>query len=296
MANEVIQDADAALAAALALEFIEENRPAMAALPLCRVKSIEGVPTLAEKFPILPTSPSVATSITDGTAMSNTGINPTSVTITAAAVGLGGVVTDQSAQGSILNDVAALGYFGRGCMEKFETDVTALFTSFTTNSTVGASGVAISLANFQSAQFELELARVPGDYACLLHTIQLLYLRSALVSSAAGIWANPSKEAVAGVVDQIGNTGFKGTLLGTGVYQSATCVTANANVDRVGAMFQVGDDSKSQGAIGFLWKWKLRLEKLRQPLMPGVTVAATGAYGTSLLMPLYGVKIVTLGT
>ena len=296
MANEIIANANAQFTL-IADQVIAENRPAMAGLPTCRVKSIAAdVPSVSEKFALLPTSPAVAGSISDGTAMSNTALVPTSVTLTAAPVGLGGVVTDLSAEGTLINDAVALGYFGRGCMEKFDTDVTATFVNFTTNSTVGTSGTAMSLANFQSAQYELEVARVPGRYVSLFHTIQLLYLRNAIVSAAAGIWANPNQQQVEGIFNDIGNTALKGELLGTPVYQSMTCVSANSGVDRVGAMYQVGDDDKSLGAIGFLWKWMLRFETLRQPLYPGAQVAATGCYGTALLVPLYGVKIVNLGS
>jgi hypothetical protein len=292
MASEVVQQANAALAAALWNQIIQEVRPALAASPLCLDGDIRELPTMAYKYSLLPASPAVAAAITDGTAMGNTAITNTAVTITASGVGLGSIVTDFSAMGSLLDNPAVTAYFARGVTEKLETDVTATFTNFTSNATVGTSGVALSLGDLMVGMYELQVAKAPGRITFVGHTVQGHHIRRAIVQSGGAIFGNPNLAPVAGKVDGNGNNAFVTNFLNVNFWQSATCAASGG--DKIGLMFVEGDGVN--GAIGLVHKWDLFVETLRAPGYPGTQVAASMCYGVALLVGPYGAKFITSGT
>lgn len=291
MANEVIQQSNAALAAALYNQLILEVRPMLAASPLALSGSISAMPTMAFKYSLLPTSPAVAGAITDGTAMSNTAVTNTAVTITVSGVGLGSIVTDFSVYGSLLDNPAVIGYFARGVVEKLETDVTGTFTNFTSNSTVGTSGQPFSTSDAFVACAELQLAKAPGTYCAVVHTTQAHHLRRSIMQSGGAIVANPAQSVVTSPTAS-SKQAYVCNWMGVDYWQSPTCGASGG--DKIGMMFTRGDGSN--GAFGLVRKWDLFTETLRAPGYPGTQVAASMCYGTALIVSAYGAKIITTGT
>lgn len=282
MANEVVRDSDATYTE-LERRILLEARARVVAYPLCMLDSVEGSPTLVKQYAKFPVTAD-AGAITDGTALSNTGINPTSVTGTTAGVGIVTDVTDQSATGSLL-DVAAVGVnFARSLTNKMEVDITALYASFST--VVGTSGADISIGNWQTSIYNLELANEDNEMVSVVHPIQAFDLRAAITAAGGGFYSNP-QEFQGGLVANVNQGANKGSLFGVPVFISSTVPTANAGADRAGGMF-----SRSR-ALMFLWKWAPRIETLRAPKLPGTTVALTACYTVFELFDAAGVALVT---
>lgn len=281
MANEVTRDAQATYTE-LERQMIIEARARTVAYPTCRIDNVMGMPTLAKTYSKHPTT-SDAAAISDGTAMSNTGVDATAVTITAAAVGLTSDVTDQSAMGSLLDVDEVAANFGRALANKIETDIVGLYDGF--SSTAGASGSDITLANVQSAIYTLELANEDENLVMVLHPIQAYDLRAAILAATGTVYGNSAE--FGGGLTSAQQQALKGTLFGVPVFTSSNCESLNTNADRGGAMYA------AQRAIGFLWKWAPRVETLRAPKLPGETVAVTSCYGVAELVDGAGVALIT---
>lgn len=282
MANEVVRDSDATFTE-LERRIVLEARARVVAYPLCTMDSVEGSPTLAKLFSKFPVTAD-ASAITDGTSLSNTGINNTSVTGTCAGVGLVTDVTDQSATGSLLDVAAVATNFGRALTNKMEVDITALYASFST--VVGTSGADLTLGNWQTAIYNLELNNEDNQIVSVVHPIQAFDARSGITAAGGSVYSNP-QEFGGGLVAGVNQGAMKGSLFGVPVFISSTVPTANSGADRAGGMFA------AQRALVFLWKWGPRIETLRAPKLPGTTVALTACYTVFELVDLAGVALVT---
>lgn len=282
MANEVVRDADATYTE-LERRIIVEARARVVAYPLCMVDSLEGLPTLVKDYSKHPVTAD-AGAITDGTALSNTAVNPTKVTGTTAAVGLATDVTDQSSLGSLLDVPEVAANFSRALTNKMEVDITALYASFAT--VVGTSGSDLTIGNWLTSIYNLELNNEDNDIFAVIHPIQLQDLRSAVVSSSAGIFGNP-QEFTGGLAASINRGAVKGSFLGVPTFSSSTVPTANAGADRAGGMFSRGR------ALYFLWKWGPRIETIRAPKLPGTSIALTACYTVFEAVDLAGVALIT---
>lgn len=281
MANEITRDAQATFIEMERMMIIEA-RARTVALPTCRQDSVEGVPTMAKSYPKHPTTAD-AGAITDGTALSNTGIDATSVTITAAGVGLKADLTDQSATGSLLDLEESSQNFARALANKIEVDITALYDGFSTS--VGTSGSDLTVAQFLSAIYELELANEDNNLVSVMHPIQAHDLRTAIVAASGAIYSNPSE--FTGGFTNAQQQALKGTLFGVPVFTSSNCESLNTNADRGGAVYSAGR------ALGFLWNWRPRVEFIRYPALPGWSLAVTSCYGVAELVDGAGVAIIT---
>lgn len=282
MANEITRDSDATYTE-LERAMIVEARARVVCLPTCRIDtSIVSLPTLAKQYSKHPTTTD-AGGITDGTALTNTGINPTSVTLTAAGVGLVGDVTDQSALGSVLDVNEAAQNFARALTNKIEVDIAGLYDGFSTS--VGTSGSDLTVGQFQTAIYNLEVANEDENVVCVLHPIQAFDLRSAIVSASGAIYGNP-QEFMGGFTN-MQQRALKGFLFGVPIFTTSNAESLNTNADRGGAMYAAGR------ALGFLWKWTPRVEFDRNIKLPGTSVAVTAAYGVGELVDGAGVAIIT---
>lgn len=283
MANEITHDSDAALTAALNRAILEEARAAMVIQPTCLIDDIGAEATLAKKYTKSPTVAD-AGALTDGTAASNTGINPTSVTVTAAGVVLVGTVTDLSSKGSLLNVAEALKIFGRAVVNKWEADAATLIGAFTT--VTGSSGVDLTIGNWITALFNVELANEDANVVSVLHPIQLSDLRGAVSSAGGALFGNPGAD-VTSLMQSVQSKGDKGSFLGVPIKVSTEVNTANSGADRAGAMYS------QQRALVWLWKWRLMTEIDRDIKMVADEIAVSCAYGTGELFDGAGTTITT---
>lgn len=105
---------------------------------------------------------------------------------------------------------------------------------------VGSSGVDLSLDNFYSAIYQLEANSVPGPYLCMLHPVQFADFQNSLRSEAGAISYMPATQDKL----RLKGPGFKGEFAGVEIFVSSRVPTANVNADRAGGMW-------GRGAIGW---------------------------------------------
>lgn len=279
MADEVILDTNASIAATLESAILLEARPMAVVLPFIRQVQLPPLAT-AHKFSIMPAADEAA-AVNEATDLANTGINPTEVSLTPGEVGIMYTVTDVSGRKSLLDvpTVAARG--ARAMTQKWETDVCTLFSSF--SNSVGTTATALTLSAFQSAIFTLENADAPGTYVAVLGPKGVENLRTEAAAAGGTIWGNASAGVSTLLPGAVGNTGFKGNLYGIDIYASTR--VPNDNTDDDGAMFSVNE------AIAMVWAWPLRVELERDASLRATEVVITSNYAVAELRDAFGVEI-----
>jgi len=291
MSEEIIKDADAT-ATTLENSILAAVIPAQVMLPLMLQRTLAQGASV-HWFVIDPSADSAA-AVNEATDLTNTAVDPTKVTFTPGEVGIMYTVTDVAGRKSLqtLPQITSRG--ARACLKKWETDATALFSGFTGNTAIGTSGADLALAQFQSAIYTLEQADVPGPYAFVGHPVQISDLRTDVLASSAAIWGNESAMVQSGLLSQnIGNTGFKGNLLGIDCFASTTCPTANSNADRSGAMFRVAVDDDEGAALAIVWSAQLRVELERNASLRATEVVLVSDYAVGEVRDAFGVNVVT---
>lgn len=109
------------------------------------------------------------------------------------------------------------------------------------SSTVGASGVDLSLANWLAALALLEVGSQgsfgPGMAMAVLHPQQLGDLRTAIGSASGGAiqWMQASQEQMV-----LRGNGYRGQYMGVDLFSSSYIPSANAGADRAGGVFVKG--------------------------------------------------------
>lgn len=112
--------------------------------------------------------------------------------------------------------------------------ITALFANVA--SSVGTSGVNLSVDNIYSAMFQLNSQNVPGPFAAVLHNVQINDFISSLRAEPGAV----QFQAATAEMLALKGPGFKGSWNGVEFWQSDSVATANAGADRDGCMFGYG--------------------------------------------------------
>ena len=220
-----------------------------------------------------------AAAVNEATDLSNTAINPSSVTITASEIGIMTTLTDlarNSASRNVASDIGRL--FGEAIAKKIDVDLIALFDSF--SKIVGGADVAFSAAKMFEAVAELRNLAVPSsDLACVVHPYIAYDMKSG-VSNTFG--------AGSGATTDIGNeamrSGFVGTVAGVPVYESANISNTGTTGDYKGAIFH-------RDALGLAMIQDLKLETQRDASLRADEIVATAVYGVAELNDTYGVEL-----
>ena len=220
-----------------------------------------------------------AAAVSEASDLSNTAVNPSSVTITASEVGIMTTLTDlarNSASRNVASDIGRL--FGEAIAKKIDVDLIALFDSF--SKIVGGADVAFSAAKLFEAVAELRNLAVPSsDLACVVHPYIAFDMKSG-VSNTFG--------AGSGATTDIGNeamrSGFVGTVAGVPVYESANISNTGTTGDYKGAVFH-------RDALGLAMMQDLKLETQRDASLRADEIVATAVYGVAELNDTYGVEL-----
>ena len=220
-----------------------------------------------------------AAAVSEAADLSNTAVNPSSVTITASEVGIMTTLTDlarNSASRNVASDIGRL--FGEAIAKKIDVDLIALFDGF--SKIVGGADVAFSAAKLFEAVAELRNLAVPSsDLACVVHPYIAYDMKSG-VSNTFG--------AGSGATTDIGNeamrSGFVGTVAGVPVYESANISNTGTTGDYKGAVFH-------KDALGLAMMQDLKLETQRDASLRADEIVATAVYGVAELNDTYGVEL-----
>ena len=218
-----------------------------------------------------------AAGVNEATDLSNTAINPSSVTITASEIGIMTTLTDLGRNAASRNVGADIGkLFGEAIAKKIDVDLIALFDGF--SKIVGGADVAFSAAKLFEATAELRNLGVPSqDLACVVHPYIAYDLKGALTNT----FANPNPSDVA---NEAMNTGFVGRVAGVPVYESSNISNTGTTGDYKGALFH-------RDAMGLAMMQDLKIETQRDASLRADEIVATAVYGVSELHDTYGVEL-----
>jgi len=222
-----------------------------------------------------------AAAVADATDLSNTAINPTSVTITASENGIMTTLTDLGRNAAPRNVAADIGkLFGEAIAKKIDTDLTALFGGF--SNTVGSATTVMSAALIFNAVAKLRATGVPSDnLACILHPNIAFDLKSGLSNT----FANPAN----GVGNDALRTGFAGQIAGVSIYETSNMADSSGNNpgttgDYKGAVFH-------SDALGLAMMQDLKIETQRDASLRADEIVATSVYGVGELQDSYGCEV-----
>jgi hypothetical protein len=227
------------------------------------------------EVPIYPTVSAAA--VSEASDLSNTAINPSSVTITASEVGIMTTLTDlarNSASRNVAQDIGRV--FGEAIARKIDLDLTALFDGFST--AVGGADAVLSADTVAQAHANLRNSSVPmNDLALVIHPMVAHDLKRGMTNTYAGLDTDISNEAL--------RSGFIGTLFGVPVFETANMDNTGTAGDYKGAMFH-------RDALGLAMMQDLKIEVQRDASLRADEIVATAVYGVGELQDSYGIEII----
>ena len=166
-----------------------------------------------------------ASAVNEATDLSNTAVNPTSVTITASEVGIMTTLTDlarDSASRNVAGDIGRL--FGEAVAKKIDSDLSALFSGFSTEKAGGA-GQELTVQDLFEASAELRTNNAPAPYYGVFHPKQIFNVKKSLTNTFAGLNTELSNEAM--------RSGFVGQIAGIQIFESSN-ISVDGSDDSIG--------------------------------------------------------------
>ena len=219
-----------------------------------------------------------AAAVNEATDLSNTAINPTSVTITASENGIMTTLTDLGRNASPRNVAADIGrLFGEAIAKKIDTDLTALFDGFSTS--VGAADAALTVAKMFEAVANLRNSAVPiADVSAVLHPMIAYDLKANLTNTFANSNANDlANEAL--------RNGFVGRVAGVPIFETS-------NISNTGTAGDYKNGVFHRDALGLAMMQDLKIETQRDASLRADEIVATAVYGVGELQDSYGIELV----
>jgi len=223
-----------------------------------------------------------ASAVAEATDLSNTAINPTSVSITASEVGIMTTLTDlarNSAPRNVAGDIGKL--FGEAIAKKIDTDLTAKFDGFSQE--IGDGTTALSPANIFNAVAVLRKNAVPStEISAVVHPLNAYDLKAGLTNTFANANANDlANEAL--------RSGYVGQLAGVKIFETSNMADSSGNNpgttgDYKGAVFH-------RDALALAMMQDIKIETQRDASLRADEIVATSVYGVKEIHDTYGVEI-----
>ena len=217
-----------------------------------------------------------AAAVSEATDLSNTAIDPTSVTITASEVGVMTTLTDLARNSAPRNVAADIGkLFGEALARKQDSDLTGLFNGF--NSQLGDGTTAISPAVIFNALSTLRANALPANECAVVVHPKIAYdLKSGLTNTFAGLDTETSNEAL--------RAGFVGTLAGMRIFETSNMSNSGNAGDYIGAAFH-------KDALAIAMMQDVKIETQRDASLRADEIVATSVYGVGEIHDSYGVQL-----
>jgi HK97 family phage major capsid protein len=217
-----------------------------------------------------------AAAVAEATDLSNTAIDPSSVTITASEVGVMTTLTDLARNAAPRNVAADIGkLFGEALARKQDADLTALFDGFST--ALGDGTGAISPAVIFNALSTLRANALPAnECAVVLHPKIAYDLKSGLTNTFAGLDTEKSNEAL--------RAGFIGTLAGMPIFETSNIANTGTAGDYKGAAMH-------KDALAIAMMQDVKIETQRDASLRADEIVATSVYGVGEIHDTYGVEL-----
>ena len=228
------------------------------------------------KSVVVPSYPqATAYALSEGGDITANVISTGGATLTVSEVGMMTSVTDLariSSASDVVSDVGRL--FGEAIARKIDTDLTALFASFTTN-TIGDHSTAISAASIFQAVAKLRTAGVSTDeLSCVVHPAIAYDLKANLTNT----FANPN----AGMTqNDVLAAGYVGMLAGVPVYECANLADTGTAGDYTGAVFH-------RNALGLAMMRDIQIEVQRDASLRADEIVGTAMYATGMVYEGHG--------
>ena len=237
---------------------------------------VYNMPPQSGKSIVVPTYPQqTAYSLSEGGDITANVVSTGGATLTVSEVGMMTSVTDLARTASASDVVADVGrLFGEGIARKIDQDLTALFSSFTTN-TVGDHTTAITAASIFQAVAKLRAAGVPGEeLACVVHPSIAYDLKANITNT----FANPN----AGMLqNEAMATGYVGMLAGVPVFETSNLDDTGTGGDYTGAVFH-------KNSLGLALMRDIAIEVQRDASLRADEIVATAMYGTGVVYEQHG--------
>ena len=217
-----------------------------------------------------------AAAVNEATDLSNTAVNPTSVTITASEIGIMTTLTDLARNSSSRNIAADIGkLFGEAIAKKMDQDLTALFDGF--SSSIGGAGQELTVDRIFQAVATLRQANVPGPYYGVLNPKVAYNVKKNLTNT----FVNPNPNDL---TNEALRTGYIGNIAGVQIFESSN-VDGTTDTDNCkGGIF-------SQDALGLAMMQDLKIETQRDASLREDEIVATAVYGVGELHDSYGIEM-----
>ena len=222
-----------------------------------------------------------AAAVSEASDLSNTAINPSSVTITASENGIMTTLSDLGRNASPRNVAADIGkLFGEAIAKKIDVDLTALFDGFSQE--VGDGTAVLSAANVFNAVAILRKTGVPtAEISGVFHPLNAYDLKSGLTNTFVGRDTELSNEAL--------RNGFVGKVAGVNIFETSNLADSSGNNpgttgDYKGAVFH-------SDALGLAMMQDLKIETQRDASLRADEIVATAVYGVGELHDTYGVEM-----
>ena len=217
-----------------------------------------------------------ASAVAEATDLSNTAINPSSVTITASEVGVMTTLTDlarNSAPRNVAGDIGKL--FGEALATKQDTDLTALFNGFSV--ALGDGSTAITPAVLFNALSTLKENALPTDGCQVVLHPKIAYdLKSGFTNTFAGLDTELSNEAL--------RSGHIGKIAGMNVFETSNMANTGTAGDYKGAAF-------NKDALAIAMMQDVKIETQRDASLRADEIVATSVYGVGEIHDSYGVEL-----
>jgi N4-gp56 family major capsid protein len=218
-----------------------------------------------------------AAAVSEATDLSNTAIDPSSVTITASEVGVMTTLTDlarNSAPRNVAADVGRL--FGEAVAKKQDQDLIALFDGFSV--TLGDGTTAISAASVFNAASTLRANALNlNDCAVVLHPKIAYDLKANLTNT----FANPNS---GDLQNEAMRSGFVGSLAGLRIFETSNMSNTGTAGDYKGAAMH-------RDSIALAEMQGLKIETQRDASLRADEIVATAVYGVGEIHDTYGVEL-----
>ena len=222
-----------------------------------------------------------AAAVSEASDLSNTAIDPTSVTITCSENGIMTTLTDLGRNAAPRNVAADIGrLFGEAIAKKIDTALTALFGGFST--TVGSASTVMSASLIFQAVAKLRAAGVPGEnLSAVIHPQVAFDLKSGLTNT----FANPNP----GVGNEALRSGLVGQIAGVNIFETSNIADSSGNNpgttgDYKGAVFH-------SDALGLAMMQDLKIETQRDASLRADEIVATAVYGVGELDDSKGCEV-----
>ena len=217
-----------------------------------------------------------AAAVSEASDLSNTAINPSSVTISASENGIMTTLTDLARNSAPTNVAADIGkLFGEAIAKKIDTDLTALFDGF--SSVVGSAGAEVTVAKIFEAVATLRQAAVPMPLAGVLNPKVAYNVKKNLTNT----FVNPNPNDL---TNEALRTGYVGNIAGVQMFETSN-VDGTSDTDNCkGGIFH-------KDALGLAMMQDLKIETQRDASLRADEIVATAVYGVGELHDSYGVEI-----